>query len=126
MFDVKPTDRSKLQVNFGLDRLARTTDNWYRAGQVPYLTTGASNQAASLGRELNIQYWHTFKEKFLFEIGYGHFWAGEILKNNPNLANGAVTNINGAAIPGAGGGPNNSANNIVGQDWGYVMGTIKF
>jgi len=124
MFDVKPSAVSKLQLNFWMFRLARTTDNMYRAGQVPYIVTGASNQAASLGRELDVHYWHTFKEKFLFELGFGHFWVGEILRNNPSLNNGsgAVATVDGAAV-----GPGNVTNNqIVGQTWAYTMLSVKF
>ncbi len=119
MFDVKPTDVSKLQVNFIIHRLANTKDNWYRAGQVVYGgsgavgtgTAGAGNTAASIGRELDIHYWHTFKEKFKFEIGYGHFWAGDYISNAARYGN-TVLGVTPAS---------NS-----GQNWGYVMGSVLF
>jgi len=111
VFDVKPTPASKFQVNVWLFRLANRHDNWYRAGQFVYGATGANNQAASLGRELDIHYFRTLKEKFKFEIGYGHFWAGDYISNagkNGNTVNGA-TGQNGS-----------------GENWGYVMGSILF
>src|SRR2546426_11219389 len=83
-------------------------DNWYRASQGVYGATGAGNNSSSLGRELDIHYWHTFKEKFKFEIGGGHFWAGQYVTNGQNSINGGGTG-NGS-----------------GQNWGYVMGSLLF
>src|SRR3989454_817244 len=114
VFDVKPSPVSKLQVNVALMRLANRHDNWYRAGQSVYGITSATNQSSSLGRELDVHYWHTFKEKFKFEIGAGHFWAGDYLR----ASNGNIINTQGAV---AGSTPNGS-----GQSWGYVMGSILF
>src|SRR5438105_3473449 len=94
-FDIKPDTVSKIQVNYILHRLARASDNWYRAGQVVYATSNATNTASSLGQELDIHYFRTFKEKFKFEIGYGHFFTGEyfekIAAKNPHGANGPVS-----------------------------------
>jgi hypothetical protein len=106
VFDVKPDAVSKLQVNVVLLRLANSKDNWYRAGQVIYGTSSGTNQEASLGRELDVHYWRTFKEKFKAEIGVGHFWAG------------AWTAAPGNTVSGT---PNGS-----GQSWGYVMGSVLF
>jgi alginate export protein len=107
VFDVKPDAVSKFQVNFAILRLANTKDNWYRAGQVVYGTSAAGNQAASLGQELDIHYYRTFKDKFKAEIGVGHFWAGEWTA--------AAGNLIGAADP-----------NGSGQNWGYLMGSVLF
>jgi len=111
VFDVKPSPVSKLQVNVAIMRLANKHDNWYRASQAVYGATGANNQASSIGRELDVHYWHTFKEKFKFEIGGGHFWAGDYIAN-------AVKN--GNTVNGAGGQSGS------GQTWGYLMGSILF
>jgi hypothetical protein len=111
VFDVKPDAVSKLQVNFLILRLARHNDNWYRSGQVAYGVTNAANTSSSLGRELDVHYYRTIKEKFKFEIGAGHFWAGSYM--NPSNNN----NINGAG---------NGASTGSGQNWGYVMGSILF
>ena len=119
MFDVKPSPVSKFQFNFIWHRLARTTDAWYRAGQVAYATPASTNQAASLGQELDIHYWHTFKEKFKFEVGYGHFFSGEFIeKSNPTNAAGqgfAAGSQGAAAFAGDGD-----------QNWGYVMTSVLF
>ena len=125
VFDVKPSPVSKLQVNFAIMRLARTTDNWYRAGQVAYVVTGASNQEASLGQELDVHYWHTIKEKFKFEIGYGHFFTGAFFTGNPavNNGSGAIAAVNGTGFGALG---TTSNTQIVDQNWGYVMGSILF
>ena len=111
VFDVKPDAVSKIQVNFIIHRLANHLDDWYRAGQVAYGVTNAANTASSLGRELDIHYYRTIKEKFKFEVGVGHFWAGDYMK--PSNLN----NINGA---GAG------ASTGSGQNWGYVMTSVLF
>jgi len=110
VFDVKPSPVSKLQVNVAIMRLANRHDNWYRASQAAYGVTGAGNNSSSIGRELDVHYWHTFKEKFKFEIGAGHFWAGQYVTNGQN-------NIN------AGG---TGTGNGSGQNWGYVMGSLLF
>jgi hypothetical protein len=114
VFDIKPSDVSKLQVNYSIDRLARTTDNWYRASQGIYAAPTATNQAASLGQEIDVHYWHTFKEKFKFELGYGHFFAGEFLDKS------SIINKTGA--------PNSTTNGFGNSDqnWGYVMTSILF
>ncbi len=113
-FTVKPSPVSKLEFKYIVHRLARTTDNWYRAGQTAYATTLSSNQEASLGQEFGVNYWHTFKEKFKFETGFGHFFAGAFLDKA------AAVNITGAP---------NSTSTFVGtadQNWGYVMGSVLF
>src|SRR3989441_12262687 len=109
VFDVKPDAVSKLQVNFAILRLANHLDNWYRAGQVAYGVTGGANTASSIGRELDIHYWRTFKEKFKAEIGVGHFWAGDYLRPS-----------NGNNINGGGGGTTQGSR----QKWGYCMGWV--
>jgi hypothetical protein len=109
--DVKPDAVSKFQVNFAILRLANHLDNWYRAAQVVYGATAATNTSSSIGRELDVHYYRTIKEKFKFEIGAGHFWAGSYL----NPANGNNVNAGGA-----------SATNGSGQNWGYVMGSVLF
>jgi hypothetical protein len=109
-FDVKPDPVSKIQIDFILHRLASTRDNWYRAGQVPYGVTGGNNTAASLGQEIDIHYWRTFKEKFKFEVGYGHFFTGDYIENaaaNGNVVQGVL--------------PSKSD-----QNWGYVMTSVLF
>jgi hypothetical protein len=123
MFDVKPSPVSKLQFNYIVHRLASTADNWYRANQAAYAVSRSTNQEASLGQELNVHYWHTLKEKFKFEIGYGHFFAGKYLENSAdsllNNHSGAAT-LNGTAIAVG------TRSTLVDQNWGYVMGSILF
>jgi hypothetical protein len=123
-FDVKPTPASKIQVDYIIHRLARTNDNWYRAGQVVYATTcggsavagcnGQTNQAASLGQEINLHYWRTFKGVFKFEVGYGHFFTGEYIEK-------AKTGQGGS-------GPRSTStfSQDSDQNWGYVMGSVLF
>ena len=111
VFDVKPDAVSKLQVNFLILRLADRHDNWYRSSQTVYGVTGAGNTSSSLGRELDVHYYRTFKEKFKAEIGVGHFWAGSYMNstNGNNINGGGAGNTNGS-----------------GENWGYVMGSVLF
>jgi hypothetical protein len=110
--DVKPDPTSKVQVNFIVHRLARTGDNWYRASQGIYAASLATNQAASLGQELDLHYWRTFKEKYKFEVGYGHFFAGEYLEKSKGSSTGPASTA--------------TFNNDKDQNWGYVMGSVLF
>jgi hypothetical protein len=115
-FDVKPDPVSKVQVNLILHRLARASDNWYRAGQVVYATSNATNTAQSLGKELDIHYFRTFKEKFKFEVGYGHFFTGQyfnqVAAKNASGVNGPISTT--------------TFNSDSDQNWGYVMGSVLF
>jgi len=120
-FDVKPSPVSKLQFDWNIMRLANTADNWYRAGQAAYFVSKATNQEASLGSELDIQYWHTFKEKFKFELGYGHFFAGAYLTKSAAGDNSTFSGTQGSASNGFG-----NASQVIDQNWGYVMGSILF
>ena len=117
VFDVKPDAVSKFQVNFLILRLANHLDNWYRSAQVIYGATSPTNTASSLGRELDVHYYRTIKEKFKFEIGAGHFWAGDYFRAANGNSIGGVT----AAGVTAGNIPNGS-----GENWGYVMGSVLF
>ncbi len=109
--DFKPTPDSKLQFDAVIHRLANARDHWYRAAQAVYGRSAPTNQAASLGQEVNVHYWHTLEEQFKIEIGYGHFFAGEYL--DKARAGGTAT-VNGVTPGGAD------------QDWGYVMGSVSF
>jgi alginate export protein len=111
VFDVKPDAVSKIQVDFRILRLANHLDNWYRASQGIYGATAATNTSSSIGRELDVHYYRTIKEKFKFEIGAGHFWAGSYLNSS-----------NGNAVNGGAAGSTNGS----GQNWGYVMGSVLF
>ena len=108
-FAIQPDAASKLQVNFIIHRLQTAHDNWYRAGQGVYGATSAANTSSSIGRELDVHYWRTFKEKFKAEIGYGHFWAGQYITSGLNTIDGVAGGHNGS-----------------GQNWGYVMGSVLF
>lgn len=121
VFDVKPSEKSKLEIRYSIFRLADTGDNWYRGQQVIYARScgtgvagcgGRANQAASLGQEIDIHYFLTFKEKFKVEFGYGHFFAGEYLdKSRPGL-----------------GGVRSTATFTANSDqnWGYVLAKVEF
>lgn len=110
---VKPTKASWVKVNYWIFRLAQVEDNVYNAGQGRLFATAAGNQAASLGQELDVVYSHKFKQgKISFQVGYGHFFAGEYIEKTAAGTGGA--NIGGATF-----GKSD-------QDWGYVSLAHKF
>ena len=112
---LKPTKTSKVKVNFHILRLANPKDNWYTAGQG---TAGGgvsnlTNQAASLGQELDVIISQKFKGgKIGLTVGYGHFFAGEY---NKRSAAGTGGNSDAAT-------PNGNDD----QDWGYISVSTKF
>ena len=112
---VHPTKTSNVKVAFHILRLANPRDNWYTAAQ----GTGGggisdvTNQAASLGQEIDVVYSQKFKKgKLGLQIGYGHFFSGEY---NKRSANGTGGN-SGQTV----------ANGNVDQDWGYISLSTKF
>ncbi len=124
VFDVKPSEKSKLEVKFSILRLANKQDNWYRGQQVIYATScstgvaacgGRANEAASLGQEMAVHYWVTLKERFKLEFGYGHFFAGEYLRKSRPQALSAGQARSTATFTENGD-----------QDWGYVMAKVEF
>ena len=107
---VRPDKASNLKINLHIFRLASSKDNWYTATQGVAGNTTATNQAASLGKELDIVYTRKFKEgKFGMQIGYGHFFTGEY----------GARSVDGSGQGGTGVGDTDS-------DWGYVSFTTKF
>ncbi len=107
---LRPDKASSLKINLHILRLASTKDNWYGANQKPQAVTRSGNQAASLGKELDIIYTRKFKEgKFGLQVGYGHFFIGEYGARSQD------TTTQGSA------GIGNTS-----QDWGYVQVTTKF
>ncbi len=111
---VRPDKASSLKVNLHILRLASTKDNWYGAGQGPTAVTRPGNQAASLGKEIDIVYTRKFKEgKFGMQVGYGHFFTGEYHARSQDTATQGGT---------VGGDPLGNTS----QDWGYLQFTTKF
>lgn len=98
---VRPTKASHLEAGFHIMRLANRRDNWYGANQAVFLQSSATNQAASLGQELDIVYTLFFQNnKVGWQVGWGHFFAGEFVKRN--------------------------STGSTDQDWGYTQLWINF
>jgi len=125
-FDVKPSEKSKIEVKYSVFRLANKLDNWYRGNQTIYATSCGTgivagclekrNEAASLGQELDVHYWLTLKEKFKLEFGYGHFFSGEYLdKSRPAGGTRAAEARSTATF-----------NQNGDQNWGYVLAKVEF
>jgi len=110
---VRPDKASNLKINLHILRLASTKDNWYGANQKPQAISSATNQAASLGKEIDIIYTRKFKEgKFGLQVGYGHFFPGEYGARSAEGTGGSA---------GTGTVKGNTS-----QDWGYLQLVTKF
>ncbi len=116
---IHPMKVSNLKFAFHILRLQNPGDNWYHAGQGVRGATVATNQAASLGQELDIIYTHKFKQgKVALQLGYGHFFSGEYGK--------ASDNPSGLGGDGSGPGSGGATLGDSDMDWGYVSVVTKF
>ncbi len=100
---VRPTANSHFEIGGHVMRLANENDNWYGANQAVFKATPAGNSEKSLGGEIDIVYTLFFVgNKVGWQIGYGHFFAGDYLTKN---------DVGGAAND---------------QDWGYTQLWVNF
>ncbi len=107
---IHPTKNGNLKVHFWSFSLAEQEDNWYGANSKPQGVTRSTNRENEIGYELDIIYTHKFKAgKLALQIGYGHFFTGDYLKDSKNGVGGA-TNITDDDD----------------QDWGYIQVVTKF
>ncbi len=107
---VRPDKASNLKINLHILRLASTKDNWYGANQKRIGTTRVGNQAASLGKEIDIVYTRKLKEgKVGLQIGYGHFFTGEYHARSQEGGTQGGTGVGNTS-----------------QDWGYLQVATKF
>lgn len=99
---VRPTPESHFEIAGHIMRLANENDHWYGANQAVFKTTPAGNDEKSLGGEIDVTYTLFFQNNHVgWQIGYGHFFDGDYLKEN---SNGQSTD----------------------QDWGYTQLWINF
>ena len=112
-FQMRPTKNSHFEIWGNVFRKQTTGDNWYRAAQNAYFgtTSAACNAAfstgqctsASLGQEIDVIYTHFFKNnKIGWQVGYGHFFAGEFIEQFLGQTSNA------------------------GQDWAYTQVHVNF
>ena len=80
---LRPTKASHFEVGGHIMRLANESDNWYGANQAVFKTTPQGNSEKSLGGEIDVVYTLFFQNnKVGWQLGYGHFFAGDYLKKN--------------------------------------------
>ena len=100
---LRPTANSHFEVGGHIMRLANQNDNWYGANQAVFKTSPAGNTEKSLGGEIDVVYTLFFQgNKVGWQIGYGHFFAGDYLTKND---------------------VGSTAND---QDWGYTQLWVNF
>jgi hypothetical protein len=100
---LRPTPESHFEIAGHIMRLANKRDNWYGANQAVFKATPAGNSEKSLGGEIDIVYTLFFQNnKVGWQLGYGHFFAGDYLTKND--VNSATTD----------------------QNWGYTQLWVNF
>ena len=100
---LRPTKESHFEVAGHILRLANEADNWYGAGQTVFKTTPQGNSEKSLGGEIDVVYTLFFQNnKVGWQLGYGHFFAGDYLKKNAK------------------------SSDVDDQNWGYTQLWINF
>ena len=100
---LRPTKESHFEIAGHVMRLANENDNWYGANQAVFKTTPNGNSEKSLGGEIDIVYTLFFQNnKVGWQLGYGHFFAGDYLTKNDT---GGATND---------------------QNWGYTQLWVNF
>jgi hypothetical protein len=80
---LRPTKASHFEIGGHILRLANSKDNWYGANQAAFKLTPAGNSEKSLGGEIDVVYTLFFQNnKVGWQLGYGHFFDGDYLKDN--------------------------------------------
>jgi hypothetical protein len=113
-FQMRPTKNSHFEIWGNVFRKQQTDDAWYRAAQNVYFGATGGNPAgctgvggtctsASLGQEIDVIYTMFFKNnKVGWQVGYGHFFAGQFLEQWAN------------------------SDSVAGQDWAYTQVHVNF
>jgi hypothetical protein len=79
----KPTMQDHLEFWGQLHYLANARDNWYRGAQGVLVYSRPNNTANYLGSETDFAWTHMFANgKVSFTATYGHFFAGEYIRQN--------------------------------------------
>ena len=101
---LRPTKESHFEIAGHIMRLANENDNWYGANQAVFKRTPAGNSEKSLGGEIDVVYTLFFQNnKVGWQLGYGHFFAGDYLEKNAS-----------------------SKSDVDDQNWGYTQLWINF
>jgi hypothetical protein len=80
---LRPTKESHFEIGGHIMRLANEDDNWYGANQAVFKVTPNGNNEKSLGGEIDVVYTLFFQNnKVGWQLGYGHFFAGDYLTKN--------------------------------------------
>jgi hypothetical protein len=100
---LRPTANSHFEIGGHIMRLANEDDNWYGANQAVFKATPQGNSEKSLGGEIDVVYTLFFQNnKVGWQVGYGHFFAGDYLKKNAK------------------------SSDVNDQNWGYTQLWINF
>jgi hypothetical protein len=92
-FTAKPSSDTSLALDFHQENLETTNDYWYNVAGVPRNTAGAApgsgkgfginpNYSSDLGQELDAIGGWTVHRGLLLELGLGHFFRGEYVKES--------------------------------------------
>jgi hypothetical protein len=82
-FQFRPSERDHVEIWYSHMRLANSRDNWYRAGQGPYIFSKANNTEDHIGDEVDFTWTRMFADgKVAFQATYGHLFSGNYISQN--------------------------------------------
>jgi hypothetical protein len=79
----RPSERDHIEFWGQAHFLANARDNWYRGAQGPLVYSRSDNTTSHVGNETDFAWTRMFADgKVSFTVTYGHFFAGQYVKNN--------------------------------------------
>jgi hypothetical protein len=82
-FQARPTERDHVEIWYMNMNLASARDNWYRAGQGPYVFSRSDNTKTHVGDEIDFTWTRMFADgNVALQATYGHIWTGGYMTNN--------------------------------------------
>jgi alginate export protein len=82
-FQMRPSARDHFEIWYMNMNLANARDNWYRAGQGPYIFTRNDNTKKHVGDEIDFSWTRMFADgKVAFQATYGHIFTGGYMTAN--------------------------------------------
>ena len=86
-FQFRPTERDHFEVWYMNMNVANARDNWYRAGQGPYVFSRTDNEKKHIGDEVDFTWTRMFADgKVALQATYSHIFVGGYVLNNLGTA----------------------------------------
>lgn len=82
-FQFRPSERDHFEIWYMNMNVANARDNWYRAGQGPYVYSRNDNTKKHVGDEIDFTWTRMFADgNVAFQATYGHIFTGGYLTHN--------------------------------------------